>query len=356
TEQAQLNPGTFGSYEEFIVERYEQYRSRRDLASISFLRILPKLELDNSLYSVEPIYNFDYGVIQNLARRLGGGTNDGSLGMKEAAFRMRPDYAAMPGFPPHHRAPGIVAAGSLKIPGTERELAGEKPVHVPAAAKPALPAGTKPAGTPAQGEFDFAEPEPVLPAGKIPGMSLDSREPEFGDLSAEDFGIIVHGFIESRFNGQAPRIPPRFAAVIGDEKKAAAVKEAASLMVEGFFGSGLGRKALAAPFLRTEYPVLTAVDCGEGTEKAVIVSGRIDLLFEHGGVFYVVDFKTDRNEDITRHIGQLALYKRAVEDIFGKPAECRLFYLRHGYEADPGREIAGTSPEQLVRFLRKGPV
>jgi ATP-dependent helicase/nuclease subunit A len=351
TEQAQLNPDTFGSYEEFIVERYEQYRSRQDLASTSFLRILPKLELENSFYSVEPIYNFDYGVIQNLARRLGGGTNDGSLVMKEAALRMRPEYAAMPGFPPHHHVPGIVAAGSLKIPG------GVKPVHVPAAAKTALPAIAKPAaksaGTP-QGEFDFAEPEPMLPAGEIPAMSPDSGEPEFGDLSAEDFGIIVHGFIESRFNGQALRIPPRFAALIGDEKKAAAVEKAASFMAEGFFGSGLGRKALAASFLRTEYPVLTAVDCGEGTEKAVIVSGRIDLLFEHGGVFYVVDFKTDRDEDITRHVGQLALYKRAVEDIFEKPAECRLFYLRHGREADPGREIAGTSPEELVRLLRMG--
>jgi ATP-dependent helicase/nuclease subunit A len=357
TEQAQLNPGTFGSYEEFIVERYEQYRSRRDLASTSFLRILPKLELDNSLYSVEPIYNFDYGVIRNLAGRLGGGTDDGSLVMEEAALMMGQEYAAIPGFPPHHHIPGIIAAGSLKIPGAETEPSGPESrrpvVEVNAGAEPAVhvPARAKAAGTPAQGEFDFAEPEALPRAGTIPGLSPDSGEREFGDLSAEDFGSIVHGFIESRFNGQAPRIPPRFAALIGDGKKA--VEEAASFMAEGFFGSALGRKALAASFLRTEYPVLTAVDWGEGKEKALIVSGRIDLVFEYGGVFYVVDFKTDRDENITRHIGQLAVYKRAVEDIFGKPAECRLFYLRHGREADPRREIAGAGPEELARLLRK---
>jgi ATP-dependent helicase/nuclease subunit A len=352
-ERSRLDPGNFDSYEEFIVERYEQYRNRTDLASTSFLRILPELAPDNSLYSIEPIYNFDYRTIQNMAQRLGGRTDAGSPGggsllMEEAALRMQPEYAAMSGFPPYHNMPGIVAASSLKIPVAEKEPAGAEPAsHVPTATKPAFPAGIKPPGGSMQGEFDFTGPEPVPPAGGIQ---------DFGDLSAEDFGVIVHGFIESRFNSQTPRIPPRFATAIGDEKKAAAVEKAASCMADGFFNSGLGRKALAASFLRTEYPVLTAVDCGEGKENAVIIAGKIDLVFESGGVFYVVDFKTDRDEDVARHIGQLAVYKRAVEDIFGKPVECRLFYLRHGSEADPRREIAGTSPEELVRLLRTGSV
>jgi ATP-dependent helicase/nuclease subunit A len=342
-ERAELDPDTFGSYEEFIVERYEQYRSRTDLSSLSFLRLLPKLYLDNSLYSVEPVYNFTLEAIQNLALRLGGKTDnvfldDGSLAMEKAVLRARPEYAATPRFSPYRALPKTVAASSLRILAAETKQAAVKPaLHVPAAVQSAAKS--------IQGEFDFAGPGSVPPGA--------AEIPEFGDLKAEDFGVIVHGFIESRFNGQTPHIPPRFSALMGDEKKAAAVKEAASSMADGFFNSGLGRKALAASFWKTEYPILTAVDCGEGKENTVIVLGKIDLVFENGGILYVVDFKTDRDEDSTRHAGQLAVYKRAAEDIFGKPAQCRLFYLRHGRETDLGAEIAGTSPEELIALWKK---
>ena len=169
-------------------------------------------------------------------------------------------------------------------------------------------------------------------------------------IEAPEFGTIVHSFIEAIFNGEEPKLSSRYSASLGI-KNQKALTEAALALANGFFDSPLGCKAVSAGFRRTEYPILTAVQVPQytqGTPHKVIVSGRIDLLFDNGSSMYVVDFKTDKDEDITRYAGQLAVYKRAVEDIFGKTVECRLFYLRSGHEADLNEAISNISPEELV--------
>jgi hypothetical protein len=66
----------------------------------------------------------------------------------------------------------------------------------------------------------------------------------------------------------------------------------------------------------------------------------------------VVDFKTDRTIDNRRHEGQLAVYERAVADIFKKPVRCWLFYLRTGESFDLSGKIT-TSPEELLAIWEK---
>ena len=92
----------------------------------------------------------------------------------------------------------------------------------------------------------------------------------------------------------------------------------------------------------------------QGSRRKYIVSGKIDLLFDDGTSVYVVDFKTDRDEDIGAHIGQLAVYKQAVEDIFGKPVECRLFYLRNGNEVNVNEQTGITDVEELASSADTG--
>jgi ATP-dependent helicase/nuclease subunit A len=70
------------------------------------------------------------------------------------------------------------------------------------------------------------------------------------------------------------------------------------------------------------------------------VSGRIDLLFEWEGVMYVVDFKTDRVREPERYFPQLAVYSRAVSDIFGKPVRAWLFYLRGAHTVEVTEQAA----------------
>ncbi|MDR0448444.1 MAG: PD-(D/E)XK nuclease family protein, partial [Treponema sp.] len=138
---------------------------------------------------------------------------------------------------------------------------------------------------------------------------------------------------------------------VNDEKLSSLVR-AAQTMADGFMNSTLGQKAISSSFIKTEYPVITTLEDKQGR---FIVSGQIDLLFNDGDVIYIVDFKTDREEDSARYTGQLAIYKQAVEDIFGKPVECRLFYLRNGHEVNMTREINETNVEERFRRIKEVP-
>ena len=59
------------------------------------------------------------------------------------------------------------------------------------------------------------------------------------------------------------------------------------------------------------------------------VVGRIDAIFEADGTWEVVDYKTGKSDPDPL---QLALYARAVEEIWGKRPRCSWLLLRDGRE------------------------
>jgi ATP-dependent helicase/nuclease subunit A len=168
---------------------------------------------------------------------------------------------------------------------------------------------------------------------------------EKAGLSAADFGTIVHAFLEDRLNRRPPAVPPRVLARLKEGGLEAARQEAL-LMADRFLASELGKKSAASAHRESEFPFVTAVKTGDRT---VALTGQIDLLFEEGGVFHVVDFKTDKVENPQDHYGQLAVYKRAVEDIFGKPVKAWLYYLRAGHAVE--LRLDGVSIEEIVSAL-----
>jgi ATP-dependent helicase/nuclease subunit A len=179
---------------------------------------------------------------------------------------------------------------------------------------------------------------------------------EKAGLEAADFGTMVHAFLEGRLNSRPPFIPPGIIARLAD-KDLKALEEKADLMAEGFINSEMGKLCANAVWLETEFPILTIPDCGEGRTA---ITGQIDLLFEvsgqsgntvdeQEGVIYVVDFKTDRVEEPERHFAQLAVYQRAISDIFDKPVRPWLFYLRSGRAADLSGKTGTVNIEGLVR-------
>jgi len=309
-EREDLNPEEFTDNEnEFIVRRFKQYRANPNLQSVSFLLLLPDLDEENSLYTIEAISAGAIG-----SSRFTRENSAGDISLEENALQVAGDYETIPLVPPCQFVPRTISASSLRLP--------------PDAAQ--------------------GRPEEQSDSGDDALDKLLSR----AGLEPQDFGTIVHSFIEARFNGLPPRIPSRFAALVGEVEQLDELTRTAQTMSDGFFDSPLGRKSAAAAaagsLLKTEYPILTVVNHGNAAHDKTTVLGKIDLLFDDGGAIYVVDFKTDREEDITRHIGQLAVYKRAAEDIFEKPVECRLFYLRKCLEVDLTKEITNTSVEELV--------
>jgi ATP-dependent helicase/nuclease subunit A len=208
-------------------------------------------------------------------------------------------------------------------------------------------------------------PSPALPVS-IPASSLRYEETEYAQeaaaqaansldgllvkagIQAADLGTIVHGFLEAGINGTQAFIPPAILARL-EENDIQAVHEAAQKMTRGFLKSELGKLSAAASYREAEFAILTQVTLNG---KNILITGKIDLLFETDGLMHVVDFKTDSEEDPRRHFGQLAVYSRAVGDIFEKPVRTWLFYLRTETDRELTADIQKVDIEEMVNLYQ----
>ncbi|MDR2020916.1 MAG: PD-(D/E)XK nuclease family protein, partial [Treponema sp.] len=282
---------------EFISGRLRQLDSREDKKVSSFLDLLiPVLaECESPPYSIDPIEFVTWADIDKQSRRHSG------LSMAEAARTAGPFYEGA----------GIIAA---------------------------------PAAAGAVNASNLYYPDPAAGfAGQEPAGDLDRFLADAG-LEAAGFGTVVHRFIEARFEERPPRIPPGIIARL-DEKYISQVHARALAMTDTFFKSELGRLSLDASYREPEYPILTMV---KAAGRDIPVTGQIDLIFETAGTVHVVDFKTGREGKPAEHYGQLAVYKRAAADIFGKPVRCWLFYLRSGRPEELSGSLDIVNIEQMV--------
>ena len=135
------------------------------------------------------------------------------------------------------------------------------------------------------------------------------------------FGVLVHGVL-----AQAPfdASPPALADLASLEARALGLSEeeagAAASVVTRLFSHDLLRRARAADArgaCRRETPVTRVLPDG------TLIEGVVDLAFEEGGAWTVVDYKTDRElaaagED--RYRRQVALYVTAIAQATGQRA------------------------------------
>lgn len=105
-----------------------------------------------------------------------------------------------------------------------------------------------------------------------------------------------------------------------------------------FCQSDIGRRMAESPEMHREYPFTVLLAGGDPlpeTEKGeqILIQGVIDCLFREDDAWILVDYKSDRLETADafrgRYAVQLALYKRAVEQITHRPVEETYIYSLH---------------------------
>lgn len=105
-----------------------------------------------------------------------------------------------------------------------------------------------------------------------------------------------------------------------------------------FCQSDIGRRMAESPELHREYPFTVLLAGGDPlpeTEKGeqILIQGVIDCLFREDDAWILVDYKSDRLETAdafrSRYAVQLALYKRAVEQITHRLVEETYIYSLH---------------------------
>jgi ATP-dependent helicase/nuclease subunit A len=151
-------------------------------------------------------------------------------------------------------------------------------------------------------------------------------------LNSGSFGTIAHVCVDAALNAKEPVIPPNLAGFLTPAQANVflkAGKEAAA----GFLRSPLGKLAREAQLRESEFSFRSLVKNNAGYK--IFISGTIDLFFDDGEYIHIIDFKTDKEEIPSDHIGQTACYYHAVCNLYTvhTKKECRiwLYYLRTGH-------------------------
>ena len=109
-------------------------------------------------------------------------------------------------------------------------------------------------------------------------------------------------------------------------------------VLAAFCQSDIGRRMAESPELHREYPFTVLLSGGDPlpeteTGEQILIQGVIDCLFREDDAWILVDYKSDRLETAdafrSRYAVQLALYKRAVEQITHRPVEETYIYSLH---------------------------
>lgn len=109
-------------------------------------------------------------------------------------------------------------------------------------------------------------------------------------------------------------------------------------VLAAFCQSDIGQRMAESPELHREYPFTVLLSGGDPlpeteTGEQILIQGVIDCLFREDDAWILVDYKSDRLETAdafrSRYAVQLALYKRAVEQITHRPVEETYIYSLH---------------------------
>ena len=109
-------------------------------------------------------------------------------------------------------------------------------------------------------------------------------------------------------------------------------------VLAAFCQSDIGRRMAESPELHREYPFTVLLAGGDPlpeteTGEQILIQGVIDCLFREDDAWILVDYKSDRLETADafrrRYAVQLALYKRAVEQITHRTVEETYIYSLH---------------------------
>ncbi len=158
-------------------------------------------------------------------------------------------------------------------------------------------------------------------------------------LTPAQRGIALHEFMQFADFHAASQDPAAEVKRMADQASLSPEQAAAVDLhrVRAFFQDPLGQRVLASPEVvkerrftavipaRLAQPGLTA-----GQDEAVILQGAVDCTFLEGGRLHIIDFKTDRVEDMEelwqRYSVQLRLYAFAMEQVTGQSVGEMILY------------------------------
>ncbi len=152
-------------------------------------------------------------------------------------------------------------------------------------------------------------------------------------------GMALHAFMQFADFARAARDPEGEIARLA-ERAYLAPEEAGAVdvgRVRAFFAGELGQRVLRSPEVVKERRFTAAIPPGMaqpgtsgGLGEQVVLQGAVDCTFMEDGRLHIIDFKTDRVEDMEelwrRYEMQLRLYAYAMEEVTGEKVGEMILY------------------------------
>lgn len=222
----------------------------------------------------------------------------------------------------------IAAAGAAPASAVP-PAAEERPVTAPLVERPAV--------IPLRSSTPVTALRSPEPAATSPGPAAPWRG--HGDGLGRIRGSLAHEAIRLWFTaGRRPALTPLLRGLqpAASESGARRVLAEVEQMLDRFDGSDLAQ-TLRQPGARFHFEL----SFGWYWDGAP-VHGTIDLAYEHGGRWHLVDFKTDDaprgriEQAAAPYLGQIALYAGALQQAVGHAPAASLHFLRTGQTYHPG--------------------
>ena len=158
------------------------------------------------------------------------------------------------------------------------------------------------------------------------------------------WGRVIHRLLEGAMKDPGLDLRLYAANLLVEEERPAGEVDEAVRLVEAVKGSGLWKRALASPRRYTEIPfalMAAREDLGlsDGPPQTLL-QGAIDLVFEEGSGWTLVDYKSDTisgnlAELASFYSRQIELYRRYWEKLTGRPTRAGLFFVQTADEVWP---------------------
>ena len=155
-------------------------------------------------------------------------------------------------------------------------------------------------------------------------------------LSAADRGTAIHKIMQFIELKGIPDVEIEIKRLLAENRITENEAVAADrCMLKRFFDSELYRRIMLSDTVKREMRFLTELPVtyyggNKNSEDTFIVQGAVDLCFTEPDGVVIVDFKTDKVQNLLelkeRYTNQLEIYAIAIQKIFGKPVKEKIIY------------------------------
>ena len=171
-----------------------------------------------------------------------------------------------------------------------------------------------------------------------------------GDMSASEFGSVVHEVAENYIGGGKAELLALYHTATKKIKLTTLYKSKVPLALQNIHD--YWKAALSKNVKEVKHESDLTIEL----TKDIKLNGKIDILIEHNnGRFRIVDYKTNKSKEYANHTNQLSMYMLLLHDKYNIPYEnmdCEVIYLALDPITKKGQKVENKGYENVSKLYK----